>query len=150
MHYQHQSTASHTPKRHRFPVFAFYAVLLLLAACVPAQVPPQLAHTPGASITIDEDTINAGDFTVGYPRGWRVVKLNVAGTPAWFSFISPDDDLHIQVRAMPYDDDVVAAIEETITLNGTSLYLRGLTETGASDHLQTHFDWIQDHITPNN
>lgn len=122
------------------------ALLLLLAACVPAQVPPQLAHTPGPPITITEDTITTDVFTVRYPRGWRVVKLSVAGAPPWLAFISEDDTLRIEVRAEPFDDETVPLLEETVVESGVRVYLRAMADEGDETALREWFEIVRESV----
>ena len=68
--------------------------LFALAGCgtlLPAEPPPQLAHTPGAPIIVSETRIDAGIFQLAYPRDWRVVKLNEAGGGGLhLMFVAPD------------------------------------------------------------
>lgn len=71
------------------------ALLLLLAsACsslVPATVPPQLQHTPGAFVRLSETQFDASFFRLDYPSTWRVVKLNTAdNTRLQVVFVAPD------------------------------------------------------------
>ena len=64
---------------------------------VPASVPPQLSHTPGAPLVITENRIEAEWFSLAYPDGWRVVT-NIAEEPLRLILISPDDELLIYVQ----------------------------------------------------
>ena len=123
------------------------ALLLLLSACVPAQVPPQLAHTPGPPITITEDTITTDVFTVRYPRGWRVVKLSIAGAPPWLAFISEDDTLRIEVRAEPFDDETAPLLEETVVESGVRIYLRAMSaDEGDETNLREWFEVVRESV----
>lgn len=73
---------------------------MILSACqsiVPATSPPQLSHTPGASLTITDNHIDAGWFTLDFPDGWRVVT-NIAIEPLHFTLVSPDDEMFIIVE----------------------------------------------------
>jgi hypothetical protein len=75
---------------------------MLIAACVPqipATTPPQLQHTPGAFVVVDEHVYDAGVFRVAYPAGWRIVKSSVASAPMEVIFVSPDDAMTIRVYA---------------------------------------------------
>lgn len=77
----------------------FSLFLILFAACqslVPAQSPPQLSHTPGAPISITDNQIDAGWFTLDYPDGWRVVT-SIALEPLELVLVSPDDAMVINI-----------------------------------------------------
>lgn len=84
--------------------------LSLTTACqsiVPATVPVQLSHTPGAAIRIDETTIDADWVQIAYPDGWRVVRANVSGSPLYLVLVSPDERLRIDIQHVatcPPDD----------------------------------------------
>lgn len=67
------------------------AYLLLLTGCVPARTPPQLEHTPGAYIALDGTRYDAAHFSVHYPDGWRVVKLNTAAEADRVVFAAPNE-----------------------------------------------------------
>jgi hypothetical protein len=60
-----------------------------LAACIPALVPPQLAHTPGPPVIVANSTYRAVDFTVDYPAGWLAISSAATDPPAAI-FIAPD------------------------------------------------------------
>ena len=76
--------------------FSRLVALLLLpaSACsslLPATVPPQLQHTPGAFVRLSETQFDAGFFRLDYPSTWRVVKLNTAeNTRLQVVFVAPD------------------------------------------------------------
>ena len=80
--------------------FLWIFVVLCITACtplIPATTPPQLEHTPGAFITVDDDTFDAGIFRIDYPDGWRIVKTSVASAPLEVVFASPDDSMTIRI-----------------------------------------------------
>ncbi len=86
-------------KAQRYP-FCWVSFIFLIAACtplIPATTPPQLQHTPGAYVVIDERTLDAGIFQVTYPAGWHVVKNSIAAAPLSFVLVSPDDKMTIQM-----------------------------------------------------
>lgn len=80
--------------------------LLLLAACVPAQTPPQLQHTAGAPVIITETHYQTGLFSVRYPAGWRVVKADPAGFPVTVVFVSPDNLSTITLTTEPLSGEL--------------------------------------------
>lgn len=84
------------------PMMLVIAMLWLGAACapiVPAQTPPQLEFTPGASVRVDDVVYDAGDFKIDYPQGWRIVKSNTAEAPMSVVFVSPDETMAIYLSA---------------------------------------------------
>jgi len=83
----------------RFDYFLLLLLMIMLSACqsiIPAQSPPQLEHTPGVPISITDNQIDAGWFTLDYPDGWRVVT-NIAGEPLELVLVSPDDLMVINI-----------------------------------------------------
>ena len=69
--------------------FLLFAVGLL-AACVPANTPLQLAYTPGPAVIVTDDVYESDAFTVHYPSGWRVVT-GAADAPTSVVFVAPDE-----------------------------------------------------------
>jgi hypothetical protein len=83
-----------------FMRFIWIFLPLWIAACtplIPATTPPQLEHTPGAFVSIDDDHFDAGFFRVDYPDGWRTVKTSVAAAPLEVVFASPDNSMTIRI-----------------------------------------------------
>lgn len=78
--------------------------VVIFAACsplIPATTPPQLRHTPGAYVVIDDQTMEIGVFQVGYPAGWRVVKNSIAASASVsVVFVSPDDTMTIYISVV--------------------------------------------------
>jgi len=64
--------------------------LVLLAACIPAETPPQLAYTPGPAVVVTDRVYESSVFTVRYPSGWRVVT-GAADAPPSVVFVAPDE-----------------------------------------------------------
>ena len=97
--------------------------LLLASACsslLPATVPPQLQHTPGAFVRLSETQFDAGFFRLDYPSTWRVVKLNTADNARLqVAFVAPDQST---VMLTQVDDARENAYESMLSLeNGISL-----------------------------
>ncbi len=63
--------------------------VILLGACVPAQLPPQLAYTPGPPLVVDAQQIETEQFTAWVPAGWEVVT-SAAASPQSVILIAPD------------------------------------------------------------
>ena len=108
---------------------SFMLTLMIVVACqplVPATVPPQLSHTPGEFIRIDDDRVYVDDFSVAYPEGWRVIKISMASDPVRFVFASPDNTMLITISANPIVDDVTPDATKTIHEDERDgIYFRG-------------------------
>jgi len=140
----------------RWPVLLpFLLPVLLLAGClpfVPATVPPQLSHTPGAPIVVieaspREGSIDTSDFSMRYPAGWRVVKLSPASEPLRLALISPDEELRVQVSVLPLPtstDTDQLTIEATRELSAVTVFLRGSAPPSRGDDLQNAFSFVHD------
>lgn len=76
-------------KRWRLGVFV--GLLLGVAACVPATVPSQLAHTPGPGVTVNNGRYANSAFSLNYPEGWRVVSSAASADTASVMLIAPED-----------------------------------------------------------
>ena len=79
-------------------IWIFFA--LRIAGCtplIPATTPPQLEHTPGAFVTVDDELFDAGSFRVDYPDGWRIVKSSIASAPLEVVFASPGNSMTIHI-----------------------------------------------------
>ena len=66
----------------------FLWLILLLAACIPAATPANIAATPGEAAVITRDTYQNDVFRVVYPTGWRVIT-SPAGAPPSVTFVAP-------------------------------------------------------------
>lgn len=83
-------------------------LVLLLAGCgslVPAQVPPQLTHTPGPPVIVTDNEVRTVAFRAQYPRGWQVVTGPAFADP-WMIFLNPDQTALIVLALDPADTDV--------------------------------------------
>jgi len=130
--------------------FALFLLLILLSGCqslVPATTPPQLSHTPGAPITITDNHIDAGWFSLDYPDGWRVVT-NVAIEPLHLTLVSPDDEMLIYVTdarvACVYPevtpDPAYYHRDECVGARGAELYIWGRPPVEFQDIYAPIFD----------
>jgi len=97
-------------------------LLLLLAACVPAATPTLLSYTPGPSVTVLDETYDAGVFTVRFPAGWVVVS-GPANQPAAVTFVSPDESATIRLSTRA---DIEPAPDETLP-TGMRLHMEQVT-----------------------
>ncbi|MBE2182938.1 MAG: hypothetical protein IAE89_05900 [Anaerolineae bacterium] len=57
----------------RVAIVAFATLALPLAACSPYQAPAFLQNTPGAAVTVYDQTYAGEAFSVVYPNDWRVI-----------------------------------------------------------------------------
>jgi hypothetical protein len=73
-------------------------LLLLLAACVPAQVPDQLSATAGASLVITDDWVRGESFAAQIPGGWRVVTGEATQSQR-VTLVAPDSQTTIELQA---------------------------------------------------
>ncbi len=86
------------------------ALIILLAACVPAAVPKPLTYTPGPPVTLLGETYDAGVFAVRAPAGWVVVS-GPASEPAAVTFVSPDESATIRLSTRA---DIDRVADETL------------------------------------
>jgi hypothetical protein len=138
--------------------FRVFLLLIALTACqplVPATTPPQLEHTPGAFVSVTDDSYDAGVFRVRYPEGWRVVKTSIAGAPMEVVFVSPDEEMTIRLSEAAFDapepDDERFTRYEQRTLNNTAgitLYARAESPLSRRDELQTLFQRVVQSAEP--
>ena len=71
-------------------------ILSIVAACVPATLPPQLAFTPGPGVRVTDRVYDLGHFAVTYPPQWTVVT-SAAGDPVHVIFAAPAGDALIEL-----------------------------------------------------
>lgn len=112
-------------RRIRNPVWRVFIVIgmiVLGAACVPAQVPPQLAYTPGPPLIVAVQQIETEQFTAWLPPGWEVVT-SAAASPQSVILISPDSVALImlggdgaQTPVLQVDGEV-STVQRRITLD---------------------------------
>lgn len=125
-------------------------IVLLFAACTPAQTPALLGSTPGAAVVVTEDTYRSDLFTVRYPAGWRVITSQ-AGDPPTVTFVSPDNCALIVVSTSPIteppesnactDQDVQSTVRN-LTLGSVHLTVVGSAPTSQFDAFLTHFEQV--------
>ena len=96
-------------------------LILSLGACVPAQVPPQLAHTPGPGVIVAENSIETAAFTGWVPAGWKIVT-SAASDQQSVILIAPDEDALIMLGQAvtepprPAVDGEVITVQRSVTL----------------------------------
>lgn len=123
-------------------------VALLLAGCglVPARVPPQLAHTPGPTISFREGRVVLGDFSVPIPPTWRVVKSSTAQEPLRVVLAAPDDTMLITaaVDVRTLDNPTLPIRHEaTLRQSGQTLHLIGQATDEATPALAALWErWL--------
>jgi hypothetical protein len=92
-------------------LIAALVVIVLSAACVPAQIPEELAFTPGPPVTVSETTYQVNDLRFHYPAGWRVVT-GPAENPLRVVFVSPAEDAIIVLSPEAIENPPVPAAVE--------------------------------------
>ena len=114
-------------------------VLLLLAACSPRELPPQLSYTPGSPYTLDGHTLTTALYTVEAPDGWRVIA-GPAEDPYTFQFVAPDNDALIVLSdhaienpPQPLNADAAALETQTIEARGGESPLYAVLVAPAAD-----------------
>lgn len=128
-------------------------LIVFVGACgsLPAQVPPQLQHTPGPSLVVQERTLQTASYQVDPPAGWRIVKSTIASEPIVLVLVAPDDVMMMTIgdaplAALPEDADFVLR-EAVVTLpNGQSVYLRGQGKREMAAQFETIFEAVQSSI----
>lgn len=103
----------------------YVLLLFVIAGCIPARTPPQLAFTPGAPAVITDETFTNSAFTVRYPTGWRVVT-GAADAPPSVTFVAADEvstvTLQVEPPAEPERDPAVRVETRTLSLEGGQVY----------------------------
>lgn len=101
-------------------------IVLSFAACIPAQQPPQLAHTPGAPVVVADGRAATAAFSARYPADWRVIT-GPAAQPPLLIFAAPDGCALIVLAAEAIDPpplatcaDSAAPRRETRQLSGAN------------------------------
>jgi hypothetical protein len=84
-------------RRCSFAPLRYVLLLLLLAACVPAQQPDVLKATPGPAFVVTDQIYKNGVFRVHYPSNWQVVT-GEASQPPSVIFVAPDEISTIQLQ----------------------------------------------------
>lgn len=67
------------------------------ANIAPPQAPSSMPRQLSTFVRLDERSYYATAFTVRYPSGWRVVKLNEANQPDRVVFASPNETQTIEI-----------------------------------------------------
>jgi hypothetical protein len=126
---------------------------LVVAGCaplIPATVPPQLSHTPGTFITIDDQFVGTAVWRIRYPDGWRVVKISIAAEPVRLVFVSPDEHMLIEVaettplEATPEPDRI--NFRDTLSIAGITLYLGGSTPQDEREIFEGFYQLVRDSV----
>jgi hypothetical protein len=101
-------------------IYPLALCLVLLAACVPAGTPPQLAYTPGPAVVVTDRAYESSAFTVHYPSGWRVVT-GAADAPPSVVFVAPDEVSTITLQAGTLEDATLAEPGFRVDIRGIEL-----------------------------
>jgi len=125
-------------KQHYAPKSIALLLLMVLSACVPANVPKHLSYTPGPPVLALDGMYDAGVFSVRYPAGWVVVS-SPANQPAAVTLVAPDESgiirlsTHPNLEPMP-DEDLPSGMRlhtEQIALSDSTMLTLTLGAPGA-------------------
>jgi hypothetical protein len=129
---------------------------LVLAACIPARTPPQLAATAASGIVISGDSYDAGAFRVRVPTGWRAITSPAGAAPSVI-FASPDNCALIAVSAAPLDAPQPSACADSsatfrrdtrsVTLGGAAVSVGLIAPESAWDAAQVALDQVAGSVT---
>lgn len=106
-----------------------WCVLIVLAGCVPAVLPPQFSQTPGPPVQVTHERYETSVFSVERPAGWRVVT-SAANDPASVIFVSPDDTALILVAVDHPEDPPRPSVEPGQRLRDRIIEVDGLVVFG--------------------
>jgi hypothetical protein len=133
--------------------------VLILSACVPAQLPPQLAYTPGAAAVVDTGLVEMpSSYRIPRLDGWDV-QLSAANAPESVILIAPDKQAIIIVSPDPnYPLPETASIpaenrfivDEVIELSSQPLYLWLMTTSEQSESRTAEFIQLVEAVTTQN
>jgi hypothetical protein len=131
---------------------------LVLIGCIPAQeLPPQLAFTPGAPLTINATYIQFAGVRVEYPLEWRVIT-SAAETPESLLLIAPQGDALLMLSRypaqtppslsdIPQDEQITLldVIETPVNDAAVSqeLYLWLVADTSQQTHYESIFQQVR-------
>jgi hypothetical protein len=126
---------------------------LVLAACVPASPPPQLAHTPGAPVVVTNERLYTQYFSVVRPAGWRVTT-SAANVPLAVTFVAPEGDALMIVTNLLWDeptpevapDVTLRRRTEQFTRNGVTLTAYLVAPAAKWDAMTDRFEQVIDSI----
>lgn len=127
------------------------AVCLGVAACVPADVPPQLTFTAGAPFVVDDDLYESAFFRVRVPQGWRIVSAP-AEQPDFVIFVAADNRALMQFSARPIDpaptlDSVPATQQNTHSATQDGLYGVLVSDSAQAETLMPLFESTLNSLT---
>jgi len=122
---------------------------------VPAEVPAQLATTPGVPAVIDTDTYTTDVFSVPIPEGWRVITGSALFPPS-VTLVAPDDCMLIVIgleestaplSAPNCADEEAHTWREVVTQNDIMVYLAGVAPEASSTAFEQIWAAVGDGIT---
>ena len=129
-------------------------ILILIAACVPAQTPAHLTSMPGAWVSVADDTVTTALFRVRYPPGWRVITSSAEAPPA-VTFVSPDNCALILVSSAPAEtpvspscDKATQTIARDMPLGESTITLAGSAPVESWDVFAAQVDQVAESLRP--
>jgi hypothetical protein len=120
----------------------------LLVGCVPATLPPQLAHTPGPAFQVLVGAYRGPTFAARYPAHWRAITGEASAAPSVI-FAPPANDALIlltdaPITAPPTPSNAAAdqrTVQHSLRLaSGTLVY--ALLSAPASRWEEYHPIWL--------
>jgi len=118
---------------------------------MPAQPPPQLQHTPGPVLVVQERTLQTPAYWIDPPAGWRIVKSTIASDPIVLVLVSPDESMVMNIGEEPVslfpDDFTFVERDAVVTLpNGKEVYMAGQGKRENAPQFDAIFDAVQHSI----
>ena len=128
------------------------SVIGLLLCCVacsslaPAATPPQLQRRHSHAISLSENRLDAGTFSLDYPANWRVVKLNGADAPLLrLALVAPNQNALFLTQLDEVDPARRGAAIVGLS-SGVAIHYELTGDEGASEAFRRHAQRILDSI----
>ncbi len=123
---------------------------LMLAACIPGQMPTVLNTTPASGVVMTRDTYRNDLFSVVYPESWRVIT-SAASAPPSVIFAAPDNCTIIVVSSTPVDQTPpspsctqsdIKTFSQTLSAGGRQISVVGSAPAADWDAFKSAFDHL--------
>lgn len=133
-------------------LLAVFFCLLLISACTPAEVPPQLTQTAGPAFTVAEGIYRNDHWQAAYPDGWRVISA-AASDRIGVIFVAPDDCTLIllsEAESVPPQppgcSDETVSEAEIITAGDHTVYVTWVAESARADTVRSTIERVLESI----
>lgn len=123
---------------------------MFLVSCIPAETPPQLHATPGASVVVAGSTVESRAFRVTYPPNWRVIT-SPADAPPFVIFAAPDNCALVMISAEKIDTlpqpsacepTGFRSEQRTVDIGGTTITAAGVAPADQWDSFLPVFERV--------